>query len=444
MAAAHAKNETTLHVQANAVVTPSARDAAAACGMEIVREPCSGRTAPAADAHPADLDLAREVKRRVLASLPPEKHNDPLIDQLVTEALKKATSPLLAPLAAPMSAPDVYAACRAACLNTPKRIVFPDALDPRVLRAAADLHKKRLARPVLLGNPPDLHTAAAQNGLALEGCRLVDHTAPDLLQQNAADILAAFNRGGRELTRDEALHLARSPLFAGALMVHRGEADLGIGGNLSTTADVIRAGLRAIGLADDTKTVFGLFFMLSPSHGTIQVYADCAVIPEPTGSQLADIAIGSAQTLARLTGETPRVALLSFSTKGSADHPTVARIRQALAEIKERQPDLTVDGELQFDAATDSEAARLKAPGSPVAGKVNVFVFPDLEAGNIAYKVAQRLGGYDALGPFLVGFAKGWHDLSRGCSTGDIVKTSIIGSALARGSSPAALPAMHI
>ena len=232
-------------------------------------------------------------------------------------------------------------------------------------------------------------------------------------------------------THGEAIKAVKNPLAAGALMVRRGEAEIGVAGNLSSTADVIRAGLRMVGTAAGSKTVSSFFFMLKDNN--VCMFTDCAVIPEPTSAQLADIAISTAGVYKRVMGDEARVALLSFSTKGSAKHERVDKVRAALEEIKTREPNLLVDGELQLDAAVEPEVARLKAPGSPVAGNANVFVFPSLEAGNIGYKIAQRFGGWTALGPLLQGFAHGWHDLSRGCSSDDIYKISVVGLGMNRG-----------
>ena len=310
--------------------------------------------------------------------------------------------------------------------------MFPEGWDPRIREAALVAAANGLADPLLVGPAGELERQLAGDPRS-RAVRVVDPTDPARVERLAA-VLGGLKRF-RDLPGDELRRRAADPLYHAALMVGAGEADGGVAGAVHTTATVIRAGIHCVGRAEGTTTISSSFFMVvRPFRGPeaeVLTFADSAIVPDPTAEQLAEIARASCRARRRIVGDEPRVAFLSYSTRGSAEGPSVERVRDALARFREMSPDIAADGELQADAALIEAVSRRKLPASPVGGRANVLIFPDLDAGNIAYKLVQRLAGAEALGPIVQGLAGPWCDLSRGASVDDAVNVACITSLLA-------------
>jgi phosphate acetyltransferase len=301
-------------------------------------------------------------------------------------------------------------------------LVLPESHDERILKAAELLLKTKIASVITLGNEEKIWNDAKKLGLELSGIRIID---PEKSEKMSDFANIFFNmRKHKGVTIESAREILKRDLFFGAMMVKEGMADGSVAGSFASTGDVMKAGIQCIGMPKGISIVSSFFLMIFPEQ--TYSFADCAVVPNPDANQLADIAISTADNHRKLTGEIPYVAMLSFSTKGSAKHELVDKVVEATRIAKGKRPDLQIDGELQFDAAIVDAVGKKKAPGSNVAGRANVLVFPDLNAGNIGYKIAQRLGKAEAVGPVVQGLKKPFFDLSRGCSVDDIVNTASI------------------
>ncbi len=313
------------------------------------------------------------------------------------------------------------------------RVVLPEGTEERTLQAASIINKEGLAEVILIGNTDKVKQAA--KGVDIDGIEIVDPVTDSRFDDYATTLFEL--RKAKGMTIEKAQELMKDELYFSVMMVKKDEADGMVAGAIHSTGDTLRPALQIIKTAPGISVVSSCFVMELENKAFgdngVYIFGDCAVNPNPNADQLAAIAISSAQTGKALVGMEPKVAMLSFSTKGSAKHELVDKIQQATEIVKQNAPDLMVDGELQFDAAVVESVAKLKAPGSAVAGQANVMIFPDLQAGNIGYKLVQRLAGAEAIGPILQGIAKPVNDLSRGCSVDDIVKVVTITAVQAQG-----------
>ena len=309
------------------------------------------------------------------------------------------------------------------------RIAYPDAEDIRTLQTARFVKDNNLGQPVLVGDSKNILKIAEENKISLDGIEIVNPIESALFENFTQKLYE--KRKAKGMTFEQARELTAKPTYFAGLMLDNDDVKVVVGGNVSSTGDIIRSAIYTVGVAPGISIVSSYFIMVFPDK--LLCFADCAVNPDPTAEQLADIAITSAKNFQSVTGLTPYVAMLSFSTKGSATHPHVDKVIEATRIAKEKAPELMIDGEMQADAALVPSVGERKCKGSPVAGKANVLIFPDLDAGNIGYKLTERLAGASAVGPIIQGLSKPYCDLSRGCSVDDMINVSCICSLMAKG-----------
>lgn len=317
---------------------------------------------------------------------------------------------------------------------SPKRIVLPEGFDSRIIQAAARIHKEGVADPVLLGETQQIMRRAERSGIDVSHIEIINPANSDMLLEFGEMVYQL--RKSKGIDRKQALELAKTPLWFGNLLVKIGYADSSVSGAVHSTANVVRTAIRALGVRSDAKMVSSFFLMVfdQEHHEHLigsALFADCALIIDPTAEQMAEIALSTANSARRLLQDDPRVAMLSFSTSGSARHVRVSKVQQATDIVKDSDATLQVDGEIQFHAAVKPKIAKHKVIDTQVKGRSNVFIFPSLEAGNIAYKMAEYAGGAKAIGPFLQGLNKPATDLSRSCSAEDIYYTIATSAVLA-------------
>lgn len=301
-------------------------------------------------------------------------------------------------------------------------VAFPDAEDERTLKASIFLLEEKIAVPILVGNPDKINKVAIDNKLDISNITIINPENSEY--QNEFAQLLFEKRQHKGMTIEQARKTIKEPLYFAGLLLETNKVKAVVGGNVSSTGNVMRAAIHTVGVAEGISIVSSFFVMVFPDK--LFCFADCAVNPNPTAEQLADIAISSANNYSAVVGEDSRIAMLSFSTNGSASHQDVDKVKEATQYVREKAPDLQVDGEMQLDTAIVPAIGERKFPGSKVAGNANVLIFPDLNSGNIGYKLTQRLAGAEAVGPIVQGLKKPFCDLSRGCSHEDMVNVAAI------------------